>query len=172
MKKTDAKISKPNGKYNLKKFILQTLIILFLTLICGLVSATFLIKDFSLFSAYQPPQGEDLNQFEEIDIKFLMDILDNDMTVLIDARDEKLYQEGHIPGALSLPVYDFENIFLKIKSKIPFDKTIITYCIDKDCPDSKLLANKLFNAGYQDIFIFKAGLKGYIKFQKGNPIIE
>ncbi|MFW6237303.1 MAG: rhodanese-like domain-containing protein, partial [Desulfosudaceae bacterium] len=87
-------------------------------------------------------------------------------TVLVDARDHIQYQQGHIPGAVSLPVYDLdEYLFPFLENHLP-STSLVVYCSNPDCRDSHLLAEELAAAGYGDIRIFAGGMaawqeKGY-----------
>lgn len=49
--------------------------------------------------------------------------LSGDCTV-IDLRDKRAYDEGHIPGALNIPY----EMFLKTYRTLPKNKTYILYC--------------------------------------------
>lgn len=50
--------------------------------------------------------------------------IDPTKTYIIDARDEKDYNEGHIPNAVHINVKEIDSKL----SSIPKDKTIYTYC--------------------------------------------
>ena len=43
---------------------------------------------------------------------------------MIDLRDQKAYEAGHIPGALNMPY----EIFMKTYAALPKNKTYILYC--------------------------------------------
>ncbi len=64
--------------------------------------------------------------------------------LLLDVRSADAYAEGHIPGALSLPLADLPGKL----ATLPKDKTIITYCGNLTCalaPKAALvLAEKSF----------------------------
>ncbi len=50
--------------------------------------------------------------------------LEKDKVLLLDVREKKDFDAEHIPGAFSLPLAELE----KNLSKLPKDKTLVTYC--------------------------------------------
>ena len=46
-------------------------------------------------------------------------------SIIIDARSEELFKEGHIPGALSCPVYDFYENIIRLKKQIGLTQNIV-----------------------------------------------
>lgn len=82
-----------------------------------------------------------------------------DLTFWIDARNEELFEQGHIPGAVLLDFYDqmtyLDQVEAQIKEKSPV--ALVVYCRGKDCHDSHLLAQTLNQFGYDNIFVYKGG---------------
>jgi len=82
---------------------------------------------------------------------------DNREGTFIDARLRPLYEDGHIAGAISFPVSDYEkNKNLEPIARLKESKIII-YCSGKDCHDSSNLAAYLSKEGFLDIEIFEGG---------------
>lgn len=77
--------------------------------------------------------------------------------VFIDARLNPLYQDGHIAGAISFPVSDYEKNKNLDKIADLKEKKLIIYCSGKDCRDSGNLAAYLVKEGFVDIEIFEGG---------------
>ena len=75
----------------------------------------------------------------------LQRVIEGDVTVL-DVRPVDEYREGHIPGALSVPLSDLKEIL----SKLPADQEIVAYCRGPYCLLSveavEVLRGKGFNA--------------------------
>ncbi len=44
--------------------------------------------------------------------------------LLLDVRTRDAYAQGHIPGALSMPLADVPSL----SAKLPRDKELVTYC--------------------------------------------
>lgn len=82
---------------------------------------------------------------------------DNKTGVFIDARLHPLYEDGHVAGAISFPVKDYEKNKDLEKIANLKEKKIIIYCSGKDCPDSGNLAAYLAKEGFVDIEIFEGG---------------
>ena len=49
-----------------------------------------------------------------------------DTAIFVDVRSKQAYEAGHIPGALSIQLGEFETNPTKLK--LPKDEWIITYC--------------------------------------------
>ena len=82
------------------------------------------------------------NVVESITASEVKEILDNkdEKYILIDVREESEYNEGHIPGAVNIPLGNINSI------KYDKDKIIIVYC--RSGSRSRDAANKLNNIGY------------------------
>jgi len=76
--------------------------------------------------------------------------------IFIDARHEYDFQQGHIPGAINLPLSEFDTDTLLIRS-LPRNKTVVTYCDGQECNSSVALAQKLLAAGFTQVNIFFGG---------------
>ena len=72
----------------------------------------------------------------------------DDSVILVDVRTPEEYREGHIPGAILLPVSDIEA---KAESELP-DKsaTYIVYC--RTGSRSAAAASQLVEMGYENIY--------------------
>jgi rhodanese-related sulfurtransferase len=77
--------------------------------------------------------------------------------VLVDARDGTPYAEGHLPGALSLPLGEVDAQLAGFQQKVQVDKTLIIYCNGYGCPDSFDLGMRLLQEGYRDVRVFEGG---------------
>ena len=76
---------------------------------------------------------------------------------LIDARPIEFYREGHIAGALPLPLSTPDGDIKGFRSRVPANATVIVYCDGYDCNDSNLLGLKLLAAGYREVLIYEGG---------------
>ena len=79
--------------------------------------------------------------------------------MFVDARDTDFYAQEHIPGAVSLPVRDFELIFPRLKEQLLFAPRLITYCDGASCEMSVELAERLLFAGLDQVEIFTGGIQ-------------
>lgn len=77
--------------------------------------------------------------------------------VLVDARDDSLYAEGHLMGAVSLPLGEVEAQLAGFRQKVSAERTVVIYCNGYGCPDSFDLGLHLLKAGYRDVRVFEGG---------------
>ena len=82
----------------------------------------------------------------------------NDIVVL-DARDEKDYQAGHIKGAIHVTADTVESKL----NEIPKGKNIFTYCYSGN--RSYQVASKLVENGYKDVTNVLDGTKEYKEYK-------
>jgi len=90
--------------------------------------------------------------FDEAKDKFL-----TGSAVFIDARTPELYQEGHIQGALNVPLADFNQMMERVLTELPEEALIVTYCDGEDCDLSAQLALKLREIGYENVRVLHNG---------------
>lgn len=94
----------------------------------------------------------------------------NSGAVLIDARDGALYADGHLPGALSLPLGEVEVQLAGFRQKVETDKPLVAYCNGYGCPDSFDLGMRLIKEGYRDVRVFEGG---FLEWRDaGLPIVK
>jgi rhodanese-related sulfurtransferase len=78
--------------------------------------------------------------------------------MFVDARAEDFYLIGHIEGALSLPVADFETAFAAREKDLPEkDQELVCYCSGFGCEESVELAQKLLERGYSRVLVYLGG---------------
>jgi len=88
-------------------------------------------------------------------------IYDTGNSIFVDARSEDDYKDGHVKGAVSLPVHLFGQLIDGFKNKYTPEEYIITYCSGRTCEDSHQLAQLLFNHGYVNVSVFIDGYPGW-----------
>ena len=94
-------------------------------------------------------------------VKTAKQIYDKGKAVFADARSLENFKNGHIKGAESLPIDQFDNLIKAFKDKYPADTFIVTYCSGKTCDDSHRLEQLLFDHGYINVSIFIDGYQGW-----------
>lgn len=90
--------------------------------------------------------------------------------VFLDARDVESYVEGHVKGAVSLSVYDFESLFFDFIDAYPPDTAFVVYCSGRLCDESHRLAVMLKEEGYAHVRIFADGMPAWVA--AGLPVGE
>lgn len=94
---------------------------------------------------------------KEISYKKMQDMIRKDTNViLLDVRSRQEYEEGHLEGAINMPLYEIDK---QRKEKLPDKKhMIIVYCASGH--RSKQAKEKLENLGYENVYHLKEGLDG------------
>ena len=83
---------------------------------------------------------------------------DRNEATFIDARSAKAYAAGHIPGALSLPVGEFQARSNEVLKDFPKDTRLITYCSGRSCQSRIRLAHLMIEKlGYTQTQAFFDG---------------
>lgn len=114
------------------------------------------------FSYVQSKVGDGLRKFNEV--------------VIIDARPERKYETGHIPGAINIPDNKFDTFYPQLeKLKVLKDTELIVYCGGFNCIKSYNNAKYLRDKGYNNIKVYLAGDPDWAKksyFEISTPYAE
>jgi len=94
----------------------------------------------------------------------------NSGAVPVDARDGVLFADGHLPGAVSLPLAEVESRLAGFRQKVAEGKTLVVYCNGYGCPDSFDLGQSLIKAGYRDVRVFEGGFPEWR--DAGLPVVK
>ncbi|MGD9343244.1 MAG: rhodanese-like domain-containing protein [Desulfuromonadales bacterium] len=151
---------------NLKRIFLEACVLMAFGALFGLTMNHQLVLDaFAGRLAPQRPVG-DMQQEpqEKVPLAYPMPILLDEVQqlmteggLLIDARSSELFEEGHIEGAISLPLVDIETVLPDFSRRVDKDRTVVTYCSGFGCPDSFDLGMRLIETGYRDVRVFEGG---------------
>jgi len=76
--------------------------------------------------------------------------------IFIDLRLRNLFDAGHIPGAINIPVNHFNNNTLT--EAVNKDQEIVIYCYGMHCEYSNQASNKALTWDYRKVYYF---MKGY-----------
>ena len=102
----------------------------------------------------------DRDGLEAIDRETLLERLRASDVVLLDVRPEHEFEEGHLPGALSVPLPVLESRL----GDLPRDRTIVAYCRGPFCTLSAEAARRLrelgFDAHRTDVSVHALGGEG------------
>lgn len=100
---------------------------------------------------------------EYIDIEIFRYYLEKGHSIVLDARTESDFRSGHIPGARSFSINNFDALFRERGELLKLGKTILVYCSGPTCEDSHQLAVKLSEKGIKEIFVFSGGMEKWIE---------
>ena len=126
-----------------------------------------------LLARFPPLQGQPYAEISSEDARWLHE----HGAAFADARRSDAYAEGHISGAFGLPVWEdglAEKIAKLGAATMGTDLPLVVYCAGGDCEDSKLLAQKLWVAGYRNLRIYSGGFpdwasRGWTVTKGGTP---
>ncbi len=107
-----------------------------------------------------------LVEIDNIEIAKL--IHDDGKAQFIDARANDAFIEGHIKGAISLPVGKFDIMIEHFLNRYLPEQPIVTYCSGRTCEDSHRLAQLLIEFGYEKVSIMIDGFPGWR--ENGYPV--
>ena len=92
---------------------------------------------------------------KEISYEYLNKLMKERKAFLIDVRSSQEYEEGHINGAINLPVYNIEKQITKV---IPNkNDVVILYCLTGN--RSKKAKKILEKLGYTEVYNLKGGIE-------------
>ncbi len=74
----------------------------------------------------------------------------------VDARDPKLYAEGHIPGAVNVPFEKLSDFQARLDS-IPKPDLVVCYCDGGDCHLSNDLSEQMIQDGWTRVAVYEGG---------------
>jgi rhodanese-related sulfurtransferase len=82
---------------------------------------------------------------------------------LVDARLTRQFEEGHIPGALSIPFEEMASGYPAALDTLPIEGPTVVYCDGGDCDASRNVASLLMELGYQNVSIFERGMEAWTR---------
>ncbi len=85
------------------------------------------------------------------------------LNIFIDARKDKAYLDGHIPGAVQFYPYEVERFFDNVMNRTNGALRVIVYCNGGECTDSKYACRELLEMGLPEdaIFLFAEGWEAW-----------
>ena len=115
--------------------------------------------------AQELAENKDIHkEFNVVSYKQMKKILNSDMDfVIIDARREDDFAEGHIGNAVNICPLDDEEVIVSKIFSLPENKTYIVYCDGGNCELSHDIAGIMYNLGIRNIFIYTGGWNEWSK---------
>ena len=97
----------------------------------------------------------------------VVQLKENDLALILDARAKTEFSKSNIPAAVSLP-YEKLSEYKTSLDSLPQDKWLVCYCNGPPCDQAELLAHELIIAEYELVAVYFDGLNGWKK--SGNEI--
>ena len=95
------------------------------------------------------------------DIMHAKSLYDSGNVLFVDARSMEDYNDGHVKGAIFMPVGEYDDQIDAFLELYDLDHPIVTYCSGRTCEDSHHLAQLLMERGYLNISVMIDGLPGW-----------
>ena len=95
------------------------------------------------------------------DVKKARQLFNSGTALFVDARSRDSYEDGHIPGAVSLPLREFDAHIEAFMNRHPPEQSIVTYCSGRTCEDSHELAQLFLASGFLNVKVFIDGFPGW-----------
>ena len=106
------------------------------------------------------------HDYQTITVAEAHEVLDDPKTeqglnVFVDAREEPLFLEGHIPGAIQCFPYETQRCLNRVLAAAQGAEKVIVYCGGGDCEDSIYMCRELVDAGVPEeaVYLFEGGWK-------------
>ena len=78
---------------------------------------------------------------------------------LLDVRPKDVYDQGHLPGAFSFPLMEFDEGLDKLLTLVKKDSPILVYCSGVECTDSHTFAAQLMAMKFLKVQVFAGGFR-------------
>lgn len=78
--------------------------------------------------------------------------------LLLDARANRDYLAGHLPGAFSLPVLELQTYLGQVLPLLSPAQPLLVYCSGTSCDESLQLAKVLQQQGFTNLVLFAGGM--------------
>jgi rhodanese-related sulfurtransferase len=102
-----------------------------------------------------------MDELEIDDVTHAKTLFDTGQVLFVDARSLEDFNDGHIKGAVSLPVGQYDGRIDAFSKLYNLDRPIVTYCSGRTCEDSHHLAQLLMERGYLNISVMIDGFPGW-----------
>jgi rhodanese-related sulfurtransferase len=96
-------------------------------------------------------------KFQHLDFAKAKEFHGQKRVLFVDARAKSEWDQGHIPGAIPVPLGEFDVYYEKYKSKISKATKLISYCHGVGCHLSDKVAEKLWEKGHKNTYVFFGG---------------
>lgn len=110
-----------------------------------------------------PATSEKEGSIEISDSEWVEQVIQSKNRLIIDTRPKAVFNQGHLPGAVSFPLVDFEDNFQRMMTQMTHETPLLIYCSGADCTDSHAFADILMNMQFTDVKIYTKGFRGWKK---------
>jgi rhodanese-related sulfurtransferase len=109
-------------------------------------------------------------EVEGVSTEEMLRMIQEGLTVVIDARGPSEYENGHLPGAINIPYEKLPEMLDKLQTEAPIGVPVVCYCRGPLCDLSDSLADELRFMGYQNVQVYKGGWEHWT--EAGHETVE
>ena len=99
------------------------------------------------------------NSIEINDPNLMKRIVEKKGEIILDVRNKDSYDEGHVPSALSFPLFEFDDVIEKLLELTVPVSPIVVYCSSIECSDSHTFAQRLNDMGFSNVKVYAGGYR-------------
>src|SRR5258708_4479801 len=131
----------------MRRTVQRALVITLAGTVLGLAANAISPRRIPLLTRPQaPPKAQDTVTLAEA-----RDLWSGGSTFFLDARAPADYAGGHIAGAFSLPVDEFDDHYPQVAGMLAPNAIIVAYCDGQECDLSHRLMDRLHERGYHNV---------------------
>ncbi len=98
-------------------------------------------------------------EIELNDPRTVQQMIKNKAVVLLDVRSNEEFDQGHLPGAFSFPLAEFDDNLDKLLSLVNKDSSVLVYCSGVDCAASHTFAAQLLAMRFMNVKVYAGGFR-------------
>ena len=135
-----------------------------LTPVSGTAQPTAILPELSKPPVTPDPRFREeawAKKFPHISLETAQALQKRKNVVFVDGRAKVEWDLSHIPGAVILPVGEFDKYYADNKKKLMKAKILVSYCHGEGCRLSDMLAQKLYDKGFKNIAVFWGGFPAW-----------
>ena len=95
------------------------------------------------------------------DLNAMIKLVDGNECAVVDVRSKEIFDQGHLPGAISLPLARFDEVVGAFFEAHPPEACVVLYCAGRECLDSHRFAERLVAFGYVNVRVFSGGFSDW-----------
>lgn len=114
---------------------------------------------FVVFACATTDSSNTKSKYKMVYVATAKDLHERD-AVFVDLRVKNNFDQGHVPGAVNIPFYNFNDKSLaKVARK---DQEVVFYCYGIYCEFSGIASNRALIWGYQKVYYFMRGYPAWL----------
>lgn len=128
----------------------------------------FSVAGIALFGQWQTSSGvvNAISKADSPDVSIeinnpetIWQIIQKKERMILDVRPLEFYEEGHLPGALSFQLIEFDNVIGRLFEMTDQHSPLLIYCSGFECMDSHNFATNLKDMGFADVRVYPGGFR-------------